>query len=104
MQKQTKSVTYMGRQRNTPQSKRKEKSLEKELTKIEANNPSYIEFKIIVTRMLKEVREHYKELYESYRELSGNYSSMQKDIETMNNYQEERKNTISEIKKYIRRK
>ena len=88
----------MGRQRNTPKSKGKKESPEKELSKIEVSNLSDTEFKIVVTGMLKELSENYKELYGSYKDLSGNYSSMKRDIETMNKNQKEMKNTISEMK------
>ena len=52
----------IGRQRNNPQLKGKEESLEKELNEIEASNLSDIEFKIRVIRMLKELSENCKKL------------------------------------------
>ena len=88
----------MGRQRNTPKSKGKKESPEKELSKIEVSNLSDTEFKIVVTGMLKELSENYMELYGSYEVRSGNYSSMKKEVQTMNRNQEEMKNTISEMK------
>ena len=68
----------MGKERNNSQSKRKEESTEKELNEIKARHLSYIEFKVMVTKMLKEINENYKELYGSYKELSRNYISMEK--------------------------
>ena len=59
----------MGRQRNRPQIKAKEKSPETELNEMEANNLSDIEFKVMVIRITMEHSENYKEL-------SGNYVSM----------------------------
>ena len=46
----------MGRQRNNPQLKGKEESTEKELNEIKASNQAEIEFKIMVARMLQELR------------------------------------------------
>ena len=57
--------------------KEKEEYPEKELSEIEANNLSDIEFNVMVIRMLKELSENYKEL-------SGTYISMKKDIVTLN--------------------
>ena len=54
------------------------------LNEIEASNLSDKEFKVMVIRMLKEIRENCKEL-------NGNYISMKKYIETMNKNQEEMK-------------
>ena len=73
------------------QSKGMEDSPVKELNEMEASKLSDIGFKIIVTRMLKELTHNYKEL-------SENYNSMRKEKETINKNQEEMKHTISEIK------
>ena len=73
-----------------------EESPVKELNEIEASNLSYIEFKKMVIRMVKE-------LSDNYGELSGNYNNKKKKIENRNKNQEELKNTISEIIKYTRR-
>ena len=67
----------MGRQRNRPQIKAKEKSPETELNEMEANNLSDIEFKVVVMRMQK---------------------SIINSIETRKKDQSEMKNTVSEIK------
>ena len=91
----------MGRQRNNPQLKGKEESLEKVLNEIEASNLSDIEFKVMVIRMLKELSENYEKLYGNYKELSGNHISMKKYVETMNKIQEEMKNTISKMKNML---
>lgn len=71
--------------------KEQDKSSEKELNEMQANNFSEIEFKVMVMRMLKELSKNYKEP-------RGNYNGMKKEIETMNNNQSEMKNTISDIK------
>ena len=86
----------MGRQRKNLQSKGMEDSPLKELNEMEVSKLSDIEFKRMVTRVLKE-------LTDKYKELSVNYKSMEKEIETINKNQEEMKNTISEMKKYTRR-
>ena len=58
---------------------------------IEASKLSDIEFKRMITRMLKEFASNYKDL-------SENHTSVKKETETINKNQEEMKNTISEIK------
>ena len=65
----------------------------KELNEMEVIKLSDIGFKIIVTRMLKELTHNYKEL-------SENYNSMRKEKETINKNQEEMNNIISDIKIY----
>ena len=45
---------------------------------IEVSNLSETKFKIMVTRILKELHENYKELYGSYKKLTGNCISMKK--------------------------
>ena len=82
----------MGRQKENKQSKGMEDSPLKELNEMEVTKLSDIEFKLMVIKMLKELRDNYKELRE-------NYISMKKEIETINKTQGEMKNTISEIKK-----
>ena len=74
----------------TPKGK-KRKNLQKEISEIEANNLSGIEFKELVTRMLKT-------LSEKCKKLSGTYISMKKDLETSNKNQIEKKSAIPEIK------
>ena len=49
----------------------------KELNEMEVTKLSYIEFKIMVIKMLKELTDNYKELRE-------NYISMKKEIEGIN--------------------
>ena len=46
----------MRRQRNTPQMKQQEKTPKNELNDMEANNLPKTEFKIMVIRMLKELK------------------------------------------------
>ena len=64
----------------------------KELSKMEVNKLSDIEFKIMVIKM-------FKELNNNYKELSENYITLKKEIETINKHQEEITKEISEIKK-----
>ena len=64
------------------QSKGMEDSPLKEINEMKVTKLSDIEFKVIVTKMLKEVADNYKEL-------SENYNSMKKEIETINKNQEE---------------
>ena len=81
----------MGRQKKNKQSKGMEDSLLKELNEMEVTKLSDTAFKIMVTKMLKELTDNHKEL-------SENYISMKKEIETINKNQEEMNNKISEIK------
>ena len=67
----------MGRQKKNLQSKGMEDFPLQELNEMEVRKLSDIEFKIMVIRMLKELRDNYKELIE-------NYISMKKEIETIN--------------------
>ena len=46
----------MRRQRNMPQMKEQEKSLEKELNEMETSSPPDTEFKTMILGMLKELR------------------------------------------------
>ena len=73
----------MRRQRNMAQMKEQNKTLEKELNKMEKSNLSDEEFKTLVIRMLKE--------------LTGYFNSIKKT-------QAEMKVTLSEIKKIYRNK
>ena len=50
---------------------------------MEVNKLSYIEFKIMVIKMVKE-------LTDSYKELSENYKCTKKEIETINKNQEKK--------------
>ena len=70
----------MKRQRNSLQIKEQEKSPEKELNKMEANNLPDTEFKTMVIRMLKK--------------LSEDFNSIKMDIETINKNESEMLNTI----------
>ena len=88
----------MGRWRNNPQSKGKEKSPERVLNETEASKLSDIELKTMVIRKFNELSENYKELQESYKEFTVTYISIEKDIETVNKSEEEIKNIISQIK------
>ena len=63
----------------------------KGLNETETSKLLDIEFKRMVIRMLKELRDNYKEL-------SGNYNDIKKEIETINKNQEDMKNIIFEIK------
>lgn len=54
------------------------------LHEVDARNLSDTQFKVVVIRILKELRENYKEL-------SGNYSNMKKYRETMSKNQDEKK-------------
>ena len=55
----------MGRQRNSPQLKRKEDSPERLPNETEATKLSDIKFKIMVTRMHKELSENTKNFWEA---------------------------------------
>ena len=60
----------------------------KKINEMEASKPSVIEFKTMVLKMLKELKD-------SYQELSENYNSMKKEIETINKNYEEMNNISS---------
>ena len=62
----------MGRQRNNPQLKGKEKASERILTEKEASQLSDTEFKAVVVRKLTELFE----LKENYQKLQGNYNEL----------------------------
>ena len=72
LQKQTKESPKMGRQRKNLQSKGMEDCPMKGLNETETSKLLDIEFKRMVIRMLKELRDNYKEL-------SGNYNSMKNE-------------------------
>ena len=80
----------MGRQKKNKQSKGMEDSLLKELNEMEVTKLSDTAFKIMVTKMLKELTDNHKEL-------SENYIGMKKEIETINKNQEAMNNKILEI-------
>ena len=80
------------------QSKGMEDSPLKELNEMEVTKLSDIEWKIMVIKMFKELRDNYKELTDKYRELNENYTTLKKEIETINKNQEEMNNKILEIK------
>ena len=88
----------MGRQRNNPQMKGKEEASERMLTEIKARQLSDTEFKEMVIRKLTDLTQNYQKLQGNYNELTANYINMKKEIETINKGQEEKKNTISELK------
>ena len=81
----------MRRQRNMAQMKVKNKTLEKELNKMETSNLLDAEFKTLVTRTLKELRGKVDELRE-------NFIIMKKVMETIKNNQSEMKDILTEIK------
>ena len=60
------------------QSKGMEDSPPKELNKMEVSKLSDIEFKIMVTKMLKELTDNYKELSLNYNSKKGNRNYKQK--------------------------
>ena len=76
----------MGRQRNNPQMKEKEKASDRMLNEIEASQISDTEFKAMVIRKLtelSELKENYQKLQGNYNELTENYINMKKEIETI---------------------
>ena len=74
----------MGRQRNNPQKKGKEKALERMLNETEASQLSDTEFKATVIRKLNELTVNYQKFQGNYSELTANYINMKKEIETIN--------------------
>ena len=57
----------MGRQRNMPQMKEQKKSPEKELNEMQATKILNAEFKTIIIRMLKDVRESLDDLSDNLK-------------------------------------
>ena len=68
----------MGRQRNNPQSKRKEESSERVLNEIEVSQLSDIEFKTMVIQKLNELSVNYQKLQGNHEKLTANYISIKK--------------------------
>ena len=62
----------MGRQRNNPQMKGKERVSERMLKEIEASQLSDIEFQALVISKLNELTENYQKLQGNYNELTAN--------------------------------
>ena len=85
----------MGRQRNMSQVKEENKAPEKELNKIEKNNPLDVEFKILVIRVLHELKGRVDELSEKSNQEIEN---MKIEVENIKKNQPEMKTTITEIK------
>ena len=52
----------------------------------------------MVIRKLNELTANYQKLQGNYNELTENYINMKKELKTINKDQEEKKNTISELK------
>ena len=71
------------------------------LNEKEASQLSDSEFKELVMRKLNELTENYQKLQGNYSEHTANYINMKKEIETINKGQQERKNTISELKNTV---
>ena len=63
----------MGKQRNNPQSKRKEEPSERVLNEIEASQLSDVEYKTMVIRKLNELSVNYQKLQGNYDEPTRNY-------------------------------
>ena len=75
--------------------KQQEKTQENKLNEMEASNLPKKEFKIMVIRMLNELRGRMDEHNEN---LNREIVSIKKDIETIKKKQTEMKNTITEMK------
>ena len=71
------------------------------LSEIEASQLSHTEFKTMVIRKLTDLTENNQKLQGNYNELTANCINMKKEIETINKGQEERKDTISELKNTV---
>ena len=100
-QRLTRVSQTMGRQRNKPQIKGKEKASEIMLNEILASQLSNIEFKAMVMSKLNELTENYPKFHGNYDELTANYINMKKEIKIINKGQEEMKNTIYELKNTV---
>ena len=80
----------MRRKRNMCQMQEQNKTLEKELNKMETSNLVDVEFKTLVIRMLKEIRGRVGELTE-------NFNSIKKNVETIKKNQSDTKDTPTEM-------
>ena len=78
--------------------KEQTKSPEKELNETEATKILDAEFKIMIVRMLKDVRERMDDLSQNLNKETVN---IKKDIETIKDNQSVIKNTISEMKEWL---
>ena len=85
----------MGRQRNNPQLKWKEKPSGRVLNEIDARQLWDTKFKKVVIRKLNELSVSYQKLQGIYEKHTANYIRMKKDIETIKKSQEEMKYKIS---------
>ena len=70
----------MGRQRNSPQMKRKGEISETMLNEKEASQQSDIDFKALVIRKLNELTENYQKPQGNSNELTANSINMKKEI------------------------
>ena len=81
--------------------KGKEEASETMQTEKEASQLSDTEFKVMVIKKLTELKQNYQKLQGNCNELTANYIDMKKEIETIYKRQEEKKNTISELKNTV---
>ena len=91
----------MRKQRNMLQIKQQEKTQENKLNEMEASNLPKKEFKIMVIRMLNELRGRMDEHNENFNRETV---SIKKNIETVKKNQTAMKNTITEMKNILTRR
>ena len=87
----------MRRQRNTVQMKEQNKTLEKELNKMEISNLSDAEFKTPVVRMLKELIGSFNSLKKTRAEIKVTLNELQKNLQEINSGVDKTKNQINDL-------
>ena len=87
----------MGRQRNMPQMKEQNKTLEKELSKMKISNLSDAEFKTQAIRMLKELIGYFSRIKQTQAETKVRLSEIKKNLQRRNSGVDETKNHINDL-------
>ena len=88
----------MRRQRNMAQMTEQDKTLEKELNKMEIINLLYVEFKTLVIRMLKELSKNINSIKKDQPKIKDTLTEMQNDLQGINDRVDDSKNQISDLK------
>ena len=87
----------MRRQRNMAQMKEQNKTLGKELNKMEVSNLSDAESKTLVIRMLKELIGHFNSIKKTQAEMRVTLSEIKKNLQGTNSGVDEAKNQIYDL-------
>ena len=100
-----KEIAKIGRQRNSSQMKKQEKSPGKVLSKMEASNLSNIEIKLVVIKMLNRVK---MEVERNHKKgpttMKNTFSEMQNTLEGINRRLGATKDRISDLEDKVEKK